>query len=74
VQWTSFNQATASYQGELEGKTRYMRTFLNQRQRKSDYDYTRLGQVLDVLIAGAVSISAPEAAREWQLVLEDNIC
>lgn len=70
VQWTNFNRATASYQGELEGKTRYMRKFLEQRERKSGYDYTRIEQVLDVLIGGAVSIAATEVAEEWQRHLE----
>ncbi|MEO1324474.1 MAG: HEPN/Toprim-associated domain-containing protein [Pseudomonadota bacterium] len=67
VRWTSFNRATQSYQGELEGKTRYMRTFLNQRRRMNSYDYTRLESVLDVLIASAVSISTAETALEWEV-------
>jgi hypothetical protein len=72
VRWTGYNQALGAYQGELEGKTRYMRTFLQQRRRNSDYDYSRLEQVLDLLIVGAVSISAPVASREWQRVFEDT--
>lgn len=71
VRWTGYNQAASAYQGELEGKTRYMRTFLRQRDRECDYNYARLEQLLDVLIAGAVSISVPEVTREWQRASAD---
>ena len=71
VRWTSYNQASGAYQGELDGKTRYMRVFLHQRQRESGYDYSRLEQVLDVLAASAVSISESEVSIEWQRNFED---
>ncbi len=71
VRWTGYNQATGAYQGELEGKARYMRTFLQQRQCENGYSYSRLEQVLDRLIAGAVSISEPQVSREWQRAIED---
>lgn len=71
VRWTGYNQAASAYQGELEGKTRYMRTFLSQRQCESGYDYSRLENVLDIVIAGAVSISEPEVNLHWQRAIED---
>jgi hypothetical protein len=71
VRWTGYNQSIGAYQGELDGKTRYMRTFLQQRQRDSNYDYSRLGQVLDTLVAGAQSISEPEVSQEWRRAIED---
>jgi HEPN/Toprim N-terminal domain 1 len=70
TRWTSFNQTLGVYQGELEGKTRYMKDFLDQRQSQCDYDYTRLQAILDVLVAGAVSISEPIVATEWLSDLE----
>jgi len=73
VQWTSYNQAIGAYQGELDGKTRYMRAFLHQRQRESGYDYSRLEQVLDVLAGSAISISEPEVSREWQRAFDDTL-
>jgi hypothetical protein len=73
VRWTGYNQAIGAYQGELDGKTRYMRAFLEQRQRENEYDYSRLEQVLDILIAGAVSISEPEVSRGWQRRIEDAV-
>lgn len=72
VQWTAYNNAAGAYQGELIGKTLYMRTFLQQRQRQSDYDYACLERVLDVLVAGAISISEPEVSREWQRAFADG--
>ena len=68
--WTGYNQAIGAYQGELDGQTRYMRAFLQQRQRENEYDYSRLEQVLDILIAGAVSMK-PEVSRGWQRSIED---
>jgi hypothetical protein len=73
VRWTGYNQAIGTYQGELDAKTRYMRAFLRQRQRESDYDYSSLEQVLDILIAGAVSISEPEVSRGWQRSIDDAV-
>jgi hypothetical protein len=73
VRWTGYNQAIGTYQGELDGKTRYMRTFLQQRQRENGYDYSRLEQVLNILVAGAVSISESEISREWQRRIEDAV-
>ncbi|MEX0922311.1 MAG: HEPN/Toprim-associated domain-containing protein [Rhodovibrionaceae bacterium] len=73
VRWTSYNQAIGAYQGELDGKTRYMRAFLHQRQRERGYDYSRLEQVLDVLARSAVSISEPEVSSEWQRAFNDTL-
>jgi hypothetical protein len=73
VRWTAFNQTIGAYQGELEGKTAYMRAFLAHRHLKSGYDYSRLEQVFDVLISGAVSISESEVSREWRRAFEDAV-
>lgn len=66
VRWTSYNTSLSVYQGELEGKTRYMRAFLKHRHRKRDYDYSRLEEIINVLVSGAVSISAAEVGLDWQ--------
>jgi hypothetical protein len=73
VRWTGYNQTSGAYQGELDGKTRYMRAFLQQCQRENGYDYSRIEHVLNVLVAGAVSISEPEVSREWQRAIEDAV-
>lgn len=66
VRWTTYNHALGAYHGELEGKTRYMRTFLDQRQRRTDYNYSRLEKVLDALVEKAVSISEQEVSSQWE--------
>jgi len=73
VRWTSYNPKPEAYQGELEGKTRYARAFLNQRSREEEYDYTKLEQVLEVLIGAATEISSREVGRDWQRAVEDAI-
>jgi HEPN/Toprim N-terminal domain 1 len=50
VRWTNFKSETETYQGELLGKTGYMRTFLGQKARKDGYDYSRIEVVLDLII------------------------
>lgn len=71
VRWTSYNPKLEAYQGELEGKTRYARDFLDQRSREEEYDYTKLEQVLEVLIGAATEISSCEVGRDWQLAVLD---
>jgi hypothetical protein len=73
VRWTAYNPVIGAYQGELDGKTRYMRAFLQHSQRRSDYDYSRIEQVLSALIASAASISEPEVSREWQRAFEGDV-
>lgn len=71
VRWTAFNQAMGAYHGELEGKTRFMRTFLDQRQRRPSYEYTRLEQVIDVLVEGAISINHAKVSRSLMPSFDD---
>lgn len=66
VRWTSYNAKANTYQGELEGKTRYMRNFLGQRVRESSYDYSRLEAVLDAIICSAVEMRETEVAKDWE--------
>jgi len=66
IRWTTYNNAVGAYQGELDTKTRYMRSFIDQRQKKEFYNYSRLEAILDVLVAGAVSISELDVNREWE--------
>jgi hypothetical protein len=72
VRWTTYNAIAGAYQGELEGKTRYMRSFLRHRGRRTSYDYSRLEAVLDAVIESAIAIREPEVAKQWIRALEDN--
>jgi hypothetical protein len=68
VRWTSFNNRTDTYQGELVNKTNYMRRFLDQHERVDGYDYSRLEAVLDVIITNCVQMREAvldEALDQW---------
>lgn len=62
IRWTSFNSRTNSYQGELVGKTEYMRTFLSQRTQVEGYDYGRIEAVLDTIIERCIRMREAELA------------
>ncbi len=66
VRWTSYNAKADAYQGELEGKTRYMRDFLDQRSYQSSYDYSGLNAVLDAITASAIKMRESEVERNWE--------
>ncbi len=71
VRWTSYKAKADVYQGELEGKTRYMRDFLRQTGRKSSYDYSRLEAILDTVTDCTVAMRENEVAKEWERARED---
>ena len=62
VRWTSFKSEMEIYQGELLGKTTYMRTFLSQKVRDSSYDYTRIQGVLDLIVGTCANLKAKNTA------------
>jgi hypothetical protein len=62
VRWTSFNSRSDTYQGELVGKTDYMRTFLSQRSKVEGYNYSRIEAVLDMIIAHCARMREAELA------------
>ena len=56
VRWNNYNSTIEAYQGELIGKTKYMRAFLSQREKISGYDYNKLESVLDMIIKDCVKM------------------
>jgi hypothetical protein len=56
VRWTSFLDKAGCYQGELIGKDLHKKRFLDQRAREDGYDYTKLGRVLDEIVAAAIAM------------------
>lgn len=56
VRWTSFNSKTDSYQGELINKTAYMREFLDQSKCIDSYDYSRIENVLNMIVISCVQM------------------
>lgn len=73
VRWTSYNHDADTYQGELQGKSRYMRNFLKQRARKSTYDYTRIEAVLDAISENAIAMGQTEVAKNWEHTFVNSV-
>lgn len=72
VRWTTYHDKMDTWQGELEGKTRYMRNFLGQRARKSSYDYSRIEAILDTIIESAIAMRGIEVAKEWERLVDEE--
>ncbi len=49
IRWTSYNKSLDAYQGELIGKDRYTKTFLNLRVTDESYNFDKLKYLLDYL-------------------------
>ncbi len=68
VRWNNFNPVLQTYQGALEGKEQYSKSFLSQRKRKHDYDYSGIAAVLDLIIESCIVISQANALSEMRLL------
>lgn len=60
VRWGGFNQDLQTYQGVLINKQQPMREFLDQKQPRSNYDYSKIERVLDMLISTASEMREAE--------------
>ena len=56
VRWNNYNQMVDVYQGELIGKDRYKRQFLDQRCKIDGYNYGKTNSVLEMIITHCVSM------------------
>jgi hypothetical protein len=65
VRWNNFNDGAKAYQGELIGKDRFKNTFLAQKARVDNYDYSKLEIILDTIVRNCVAIA--EKASEKSL-------
>ena len=72
IRWNSYNAKIDAYQGELIGKDRYMRTFLNQRERDDGYDYGKITSVLDMIITNCVRMREAGLDKELDDQPEDE--
>jgi hypothetical protein len=57
VRWGPFNKAEEAYHGELEHKGQYMKEFLQLRGAGSHYDFSKIENVLDAVVAECVAIA-----------------
>jgi len=58
VRWTSYNHELDAYQGALEDKDRCFAAFRKLRTRDADYDFTRLENLVDAIVAECSQIAA----------------
>lgn len=70
IQWTSYNQKTSTYQGELLAKDRYKKEFLDQNEVEAGYDYSRLIAVLRCIVDSCVEIQESAQSRSYQSLLD----
>ena len=66
IRWNNYNGKIDAYQGELIGKDRYMRTFLNQRKRVEGYNYGKIASVLDMIITNCVRMREAVLDKELE--------
>lgn len=57
VRWGPYNKLSDSYQGELEHKTQFMKSFLDLRSADIAYDFSKIETVLDALFSECVTIA-----------------
>ena len=63
VVWTAYKKDLDAYQGELQGKETYTKTFLRRASRINAYDMSGLKGVLDMIFAECCAI----AETEWSI-------
>ena len=56
VRWNNYNATIDGYQGELMGKDRYKRFFLDQREKTIGYNYSNIESVLDMIVKNCVQM------------------
>lgn len=57
VRWTAFNRDTGVYQGEIEGKTGIVKSFLKLRRVPHNYDLVGIEACLDELVSQCIMIA-----------------
>ncbi len=72
IRWNNYNAKIDAYQGELIGKDRYMRTFLDQRERDKAYDYGKIASVLDMIVTNCVLMREAVLDKELDDRSEDE--
>jgi hypothetical protein len=73
VRWSSYNEKAGAYQGELIGKERYTREFIDQRDIDSTYDYDNIAKVLDVIVENAIAMREALTVAHYIEVYEDRL-
>ena len=56
VRWNNYYKELRAYHGELIAKGEVMKAFLTQSALNADYDYSRIGTVLDTIISACIAM------------------
>ena len=67
VRWTSYENRTRSYQGELPNKGLYARQFLGLKRRDSEYDFSKIEGVLESVLSASIKIAEDIFPRQESL-------
>ncbi len=68
IRWKNFNSDSGNYQGELIGKDRYKKEFLDQRKRIEDYNYSKIKGVLEMIINNCEEMREEARIKELELL------
>jgi hypothetical protein len=71
VRWNNFMASANAYQGELIGKDRYKRTFLDQTGKVPSYNYDKITSVLEMIRKHCVSMREAVLDKELEGRPED---
>lgn len=71
VRWNNFNKTVQSYQAELEDKDSYKMKFLEMKQKKEHYDFSKLESLLDYIINQCITIREVALIKEIKNEPED---
>jgi len=66
IRWSSFNANLGTYQGALIDKDSYKNSFLSQKFRVGDYDYTKIEAVLDMIFQACATLKERQLTEELE--------
>jgi hypothetical protein len=70
VRWTSYNRDLDAYQGELVGKTDFMRRFLEVAALDGSYDFSKISAIVEMLITECGSMREDFMLADLKMQIE----
>jgi hypothetical protein len=71
VRWTGYNRELNAYQGELVGKTDFMKRFFEVAAVDDSYDFSKISAVVDMLISVSGAMREAEKLAELKSDIDD---
>ena len=56
VRWNNYNSKLGVYQGELIGKTEYVKAFLRQPDKAAEYNFQKISLVLEMIVSRCITV------------------